>query len=796
MLIRILAGGGGFWRAIAGAMLALLLVCAAPSLAQQPAETPAAALERIKAALDQIETALKAENLSVQALTELRGNIVGLRDELRAQIEQLTPRAAEISARLKQLGPPPAKDASPEAPAVAAEREQLGQNFRQIDGALKQARLLAVRTEQLSDRIFERRRALYARQLLARGNSALDPLFWVEAANGVPAEIRSLRDLVNWWVGDILQGGLVRIAAALLLLALIILAALAMTHWWLPRFGRAPRGETQLARARTALMVFACLAARTPLAVFASFQVLEAFGLMPGRVSEIGAGLIATVVAAAFGRAVARALFAPGEPARRIVNLDEHSIHCFHDHLIWSTRILAVVIFLQVLHKTLFAPFVMGIATNVLFATAIAAMLVHLVRCLRRAEIATGSEVVVRVPGARLAAWVIAAAIVFALIAGYAALAAFIALRTVVAATAIGALYLLLVTIDALFTEAMGPDSARARAFAGNLGVSTRSVGVLMVVLSAAIRAVLVLLAFIIIIGPWEVSTADLADSVQTVPLAIRIGEINISFRAILLAAAVFAVALLITRLVQRWLQRELLPRTAIEPSLQVSIGAIFGYAGAITALMLALGSLGIDLQKIAFVASALAVGIGFGLQSVVSNFVSGLILLAERPIRIGDAIVVGAEEGWVRRIRVRATEIETYDRASVIVPNSLLITGMVKNWTHANTMGRVIVKIGVGYDSDPDHVRETLLAIAGEHPQVLRSPPPRAFLVSFGDTALEFELRCVVGNVENSLSVKSDLNLAVLGKFRAARIAIPVPQREIRARREEEKAEGGAASA
>jgi small-conductance mechanosensitive channel len=463
------------------------------------------------------------------------------------------------------------------------------------------------------------------------------------------------------------------------------------------------------------------------------------------------------------------------------VTLNEHTIACFHDHLIWSTRVLGVVIFLQVLHKTLFAPFVLGIATNALFAAAIAVMLVHLVRCLRRAEIAAGSEVIVRVPGARLAAWVIAAAIVFALIAGYAALAAFIALRTVVAATVIGALYLLLVTIDAVFTEAMGPDSARARSLAGNLGISTRSVGVLMVVLSAAIRAALVLLAFLIIVGPWEVSTADLADSVQTVPLAVRIGEINISFRAILLAAAVLAVALLITRLAQRWLQRELLPRTAIEPSLQLSIGTIFGYVGAITAVMLAMGSLGIDLQKIAFVASALAVGIGFGLQSVVSNFVSGLILLAERPIRVGDSIVVQGEEGWVRRIRVRATEIETFERASVIIPNSALITGMVKNWTHANTMGRIVIKIGVAYGADPEQVRDLLTAVANEHPHVLADPAPGAFFVAFGDSALEFELRCVVGNVANGLSARSDLNVTILKRFRAAGIEIPFPQREVR---------------
>ena len=122
--------------------------------------------------------------------------------------------------------------------------------------------------------------------------------------------------------------------------------------------------------------------------------------------------------------------------------------------------------------------------------------------------------------------------------------------------------------------------------------------------------------------------------------------------------------------------------------------------------IALTLAAVGIDLQKITLVAGALSIGIGFGLQSVVSNFVSGLILLAERPIRVGDIINVKGEEGQVRRIHVRATEIETADRASVIIPNSELITGVVKNWTHANTLSRVVVRIGVGYDSDVEKVR------------------------------------------------------------------------------------------
>jgi small-conductance mechanosensitive channel len=233
-------------------------------------------------------------------------------------------------------------------------------------------------------------------------------------------------------------------------------------------------------------------------------------------------------------------------------------------------------------------------------------------------------------------------------------------------------------------------------------------------------------------------------------------------------------VGFIATRAVQRWLERRFLPRTGLDPGLQNSVSVLFGYAGVITALIIALAELGIDLQKIALIAGALSVGIGFGLQSVVSNFVCGIILLAERPIRVGDWVLVKNEEGYVRRISVRATEIETFDRASVIVPNQDFITGVVKNMTHGNPMGRIIIKLGVAYDSDMDRVRDMLIEIAQAHPQVMRSPPPTVLFMGFGVIALDVELRCFVTNVQNAVITRSDLNFAILRRFREVGIGIP----------------------
>jgi potassium-dependent mechanosensitive channel len=330
-------------------------------------------------------------------------------------------------------------------------------------------------------------------------------------------------------------------------------------------------------------------------------------------------------------------------------------------------------------------------------------------------------------------------------------------------------------------------DTLVGRALAANLGLRPQTIELAGTLISAVLRlaivvaAVLAVSAVLVALGPRGLAAVEVFGKLHDTLLGAGIAGITVSLGAILGAAVLLLLGLLATRAVQRWLERQFLPRTSLDPGLQHSVSAIIGYVGVIAVAGLALAEAGIDLQKIALIAGALSVGIGFGLQSVVSNFVSGLILLAERPIRVGDSIVVKGEEGWVRRIRVRATEIETFERASVIIPNSELITGVVKNWTHANTMGRIILKIGVDYASDPEQVRDLLLECAQANPQVVDVPPPRALLLAFGDNALEFELRCVVKDFDWSLVVKSDLYFAILKRLRAAGIRIPAPQREVR---------------
>ena len=729
----------------------------------QSSEEPS--IEDIKKSLDEIESTVDSEDITGETLAGFRDKLNSATDILRKKIDWLEPRAREAEDRLKELGPAPAKDAPAESTEIASQREELTAQFNDVDGELKQARVLTVRTDQLGDRVAQKRHALYANELFARSASILDPSFWGEVYRALPIELRSIEALLDTWSERHTRP---RWAAAALIIIVIIALAVALTRWWLPRIIGEP-SNTRSAKAWAALWVFAWFAIRAPLAGFAALLALTTFGLLTVRLEQIAQGLVAGMAAAAFGHGVARGLLAPEHPQRRLVQEDDETARCFYNHLVWASRALGVLIVLQVIHKTLFAPLVITVATNALFAAATAAFLVHLVLRLGTIKKNRG-DALIAASWAHPLGLLMAVLIAVALVAGYAGVAAFISLRVIVAAAVFGALFLLLVITQTLFAS-INEQTAKGQMLAESLGIDPRTLGLSGALLSALIRVLLIVASFLLIIGPWEVSTADLFDTVRNIPFGFKIGEIRVSFQTILVAIAVLVLLLVVVRLMQRWLERELLPRTGLEPSLQLSIVTIFGYLGAITAIALALSGLGFDLQKIALIAGALSVGIGFGLQSIVSNFVSGLILLTERPIRVGDSIVVKGEEGWVRRVRVRATEIETFDRASVIIPNSEFITGVVKNWTRANRLGRIVVKVGVGYDSDPAQVRDILTEIANAHPQIVQTPPPAAYLVAFGETALEFELRCVVAEVEKGLSVRSDLHYAIIEKFREAAI-------------------------
>lgn len=246
----------------------------------------------------------------------------------------------------------------------------------------------------------------------------------------------------------------------------------------------------------------------------------------------------------------------------------------------------------------------------------------------------------------------------------------------------------------------------------------------------------------------------------------------------------VLSVGLLINSWFKRKLEKNLLPKTNLARSARESMSTIIGYVGATIAIIIALGVIGVDFSKLVLIAGALSVGIGFGLQNIVNNFISGLILLFERPIKTGDWIVVGQTEGTVKKVSIRSTLIQTFDRSDVVVPNSELVSGTVINWMLRDHSGRIRVPIGVAYGSDTLLIKQLLLDVANEHPDVIKDsniiPKPIVLFREFGDSSLNFELRCYIYNIEHRQITISDFNFAIDSSFREHGIEIPFPQRDV----------------
>lgn len=293
------------------------------------------------------------------------------------------------------------------------------------------------------------------------------------------------------------------------------------------------------------------------------------------------------------------------------------------------------------------------------------------------------------------------------------------------------------------------------------------------------IDVLLLCFALVVLLLVWGVYPQSVYDFIDVVLFkGVKVGQTSFSVLFILKAVVVYCIVYYLAKLIILLIKKRVLPFTRLDNGTKEALLTILGYIGVLFAVVMALYSLGINSTSLAFVISAFTLGISFGLKEIFNNFVSGIILLIERPIKVGDWVDVGSESGEVKQIRLRATMIETFDKKTLLVPNSQFITSTVSNDLY-NPISRSIIVIECSYDDNPEFVRDLLLEVATSQDGVLSTPAPSAVFTGFNESGLEFKLRFFCAT-DSKLGITSRMRFAILDAFRANNIEIPYPKQDL----------------
>ncbi len=757
------------------ALALMVFMASAPTGAAEDA--PRQAIDAARSALADIDNALKSDNLSDSDLARLRAVNDPLAIKIQAVVTDLTPRLEASRKRLAELKPQ-SKDAQVAPDPASAELKDEQAKFTDLDADLRSAKALLLQADDNSSRIGAARRELFARQTFARSSSVFSPALWLALAAEAPHDASSIALVASDWALGLTQRLTQTQALGFLAFVLGLVAISAPMRWLATRvIARDPEtlSPTRLRRALAAAWTILVLIALPLAALAATAYALDYFDISDPRMQPgfdaILDGLRLVAIAYAFGRG----LFAPGEPNWRVFALGDRSASILFRFLIIAAAIWSFEKLLEAIAEET-ASLNISIASRGFAALLIGLVAVVTMRRVVDRKLVAQPTKDVWAP-ARLLAWIYIAILLGAAVTGYIAFAAFLINQTLFVFVVGGALYLADVIVQQSAEEFLKPDAALGRSLMTIIGLRREKVEQVVVIAQAFARIAVIGAALVVAFGPLGLpAQQDLSATLRAAYFGFTIGGITISLSSLIASVVIFVLVLLATRAVQNWLTDRYLPRTSIDAGVGNSVRTIIGYIGLVLALLIGGARLGLDLEKFGLIAGALSVGIGFGLQGIANNFVSGLILLMERGIQVGDWIVVGVEQGFVRKINARSTEIETFDRATLIVPNSTLVTGTVKNWLHSDRIGRIVIWLNVEFGSDPEGVRELMIAAAKSQEAVLTIPAPVALFSEIGDWALRFQLVCFVEDALMGERIRSEINFDLHRRILAAGIGLARP--------------------
>lgn len=773
---------------------ALLLACLflTPLAAQTPEEfnPDALALQ-----LEKIETGAAAENVTLADLDEAAASLQTMKTTLSGQIGRLRQELTPLQERLDRLSKSAEEGAEP-PPGLAEDRQRLQREIGAKNAQLVRGEDIDFRINGLLERIANEKREQFTQRLTTRGPTLFEVSVWLRGTENLWRKVSQVQAETTQRLGSLTMDG--SRAGRLIVGALAVFVAIyllyRLRHWAISSLTRRLTPDQEL-RHRTSISVGVILAR---LILPAASLLLAAIWIVnTGLFGPLGLALIlglgdaVLTVIGAYG--LSAAFFSPSTPALRISRFGDKDAGKAHRRIVS----LAVIVGLDfALVESGENDLGFSLEALILLNTALIAiggvLLWRVADVLRPASSdrlnspATGdedgpAEWTVLPQILNFWRWLVRITAILAPILAFlgyyfGSRYAFYPLVFSGAVMGLGVLIFYMIS-DGMEEVVSGrsdsPDTVDLRLITVVLGFSL-------------FCAALPILALI-----WGASVTDLSVWWQIIQDGFAVGEIKLSPIDVVGFVLVFSAGYLLTKMIQGVLTRNVLPLTRLDTGGKDAITAGVGYIGVIVSALIAISMIGVDLSNLAIVAGALSVGIGFGLQNIVNNFVSGIILLIERPIKAGDWVELSSGMGYVKKVNVRSTEVETFDRSTLFVPNSELISSSVINWTHSNMNGRCIVSVGVAYGSEPRKVEKILQEIADAHPMMLKRPAPYVLFRGFGSDSLDFEIRGVLRDVNWILNVQSDINFEISRRFEEAGIEIPFAQRDVTIKNISELGEG-----
>jgi len=704
----------------------------------------------------------------------------------------LQPEQAQTQAQLAILGPPPAAGAMPETAVVAQQRTVLNAHKTLVDAQVEHAKTISKSAATLAAQIVDIRRNALRTQMALNSGSILTPGFWSPLFASQPEDQERLGDFwqdvetawnAAWEPGYRLGSGI------FLALAFFIWA---FGSWLLDK----PLGWFSIYVLPEGRLRRSFLASATAMATVFSVGVGAQFIYMlftrhpdvPQQVQDFADEMLHLTLFSALIAGLGRAFLSNKRPSWRlptIANPVAQAMRTLPPMLAAFILVFSAVEQMNRLVGTSLATAIFGngiLSLLVALTVATAALRTNRVR---RKLMAEGGQPEARSTVAgliHLSTTVISMAILLSLLIGYIALARFLTYELVWVGIILSCLYLLIHLVVDLCESLFSPNTVVGQRIKHSLGLDDRHLEQAATLLSAIGKTVLILLAAVALLNGTFGSTTPMALFDKAVDMwgGKGLEKLNIVPAHVMNALIFLAIGIYVLRSARRWLDKDFLPKTKMETGMRASLVILFSNMGYILITLLTLSTLGIQWNNLAWIVSALSVGIGFGLQEIVKNFISGLILLIERPVKVGDLITISGIEGDIRRINVRATEIQLGDRSTVIVPNSQFISQNVRNATMGNAQGVATIVLTFPLDIDPEQVRDLLLETYRDHELILAAPAPSVTFNQLSASGIVLSVTGFVNSPRIVANTRSDLLFEILKRLREAGIALSMPQKMI----------------